>query len=265
MTRESGSEPVLGSRWVLTCVGILLAILAFAAVVGFVWLPRAHARSTITSLWESICSAAGAPGGFQSAALPSEQAVYPSSVVVTESMMGPVLPQSVGHGGTLALACTMCHGARGTSTAGTPHLAGEPATSIYKQLRDFKSGHRKSAIMQPLVLGLSDRDMRDLALYYASLEREKPTGPEISTDTPRLVRNGDPMRNVGACSSCHSANVGRPATPILDGMPDSYLRDQLLAFQRGARANDINRQMRNAVRQLTPQEIDELVKYYAAR
>jgi len=79
------------------------------------------------------------------------------------------------------------------------------------------------------------------------------------------VRNGDPMRNIGACSSCHSANVGRAATPILDGMPDTYLRDQLLAFRSGARGNDINRQMRNAAHQLTAQEVDELVRYYAGR
>jgi cytochrome c553 len=259
------TETRLGSRWVLSCVAILAVIVAFAAVVGFVWLPRAHARSTIATLWESICSAAGAPGGFQSASLPAEQAVYPSRVVVSYEMMGPANPQSIGHGGTLALACTMCHGARGTSPAGTPHLAGEPASSIYKQLRDFKSGHRKSAIMQPLVANLSDQDMRDLALYYASLEREKPTGPLVSPATPRLVRNGDPMRNVGACATCHSANVGRVATPNLDGMPDSYLRAQLQAFKKGERANDINRQMRNAVHQLTPQEIDELARYYASR
>jgi cytochrome c553 len=261
MSRGTGD----GTRWVLASVAIVAAIFAFAVAVGFVWLPRADARGAIPGLWESICRAAGAPGGFQSAALPSEQAVYPTSVVVSESMMGPSQQQAIGRGGTLALACTMCHGARGTSPAGTPHLAGEPASSIYKQLRDFKSGHRKSAIMQPLVLNLSDTEMRDLALYYASLEREKLTGPEISIDTPRLVRNGDPMRNVGACSTCHSANVGRPATPILDGMPDTYLRAQLQAFQEGSRANDINRQMRNAAHQLTPQEIDALARYYAGR
>jgi cytochrome c553 len=186
-------------------------------------------------------------------------------VVVSYDMIGPPSQQSIGHGGTLALACTMCHGARGTSPAGTPHLAGEPASSIYKQLSDFKSGHRKSAIMQPMVTNLSDQDMRDLALYYASLEREKPTGPRIGPATPRLVRNGDPMRNIGACSSCHAAGVGRVATPNLDGMPDTYLRAQIQAFQEGQRANDINRQMRNAVHLLTPNEVDELVRYYAAR
>jgi cytochrome c553 len=258
-------ETKLGSRWVLGSVAILFVILAFAAAVGFIWLPRAHARSTITSLWESICSAAGAPGGFQSASQPSERAVYPTSVVVSYEMMGAADPQSIGRGGTLALACTMCHGARGTSPAGTPHLAGEPASSIYKQLRDFKSGHRKSAIMQPLVANLSDPDMRDLARYYASLQREKPTGPLVSTATPRLVRNGDPMRGIGACSSCHSAGVARVATPNIDGMPDTYLRAQIQAFQKGERANDINRQMRNAAHGLTAQEIDELARYYASR
>lgn len=258
-------ETVLASRWVLASVGILALILAFAAAVGFVWLPRAHAREAVVSLWDSICRAAGAPRGYQSAAQPSEREIFPSSVVVSHAMMGPADPQAIGRGGTLALGCTMCHGARGTSTAGTPHLAGEPASSTYKQLRDYKSGHRHSAVMQPLVPNLSDQDMRDLALFYASLEREKPSGQPIGPETPRLVRNGDPMRNIGACSSCHSPNVGRAATPTLDGMSPDYLRAQLQAFRSGARANDINRQMRNAVRALTDQEVDLLTRYYASR
>jgi cytochrome c553 len=180
-------------------------------------------------------------------------------------MIGTVDQQSVGRGATLSLACTMCHGARGTSPAGTPHLAGQPAEATYKQLRDFKSAHRKSVIMQPLVANLSDQDMRDLAIYYATLERDRPSAEPIGTATPRLVRNGDPMRNIGACSSCHSANVARPGTPILDGLNEAYLRAQLDAFRAGQRANDINRQMRNAVRQLSRQEVDDLARYYASR
>jgi cytochrome c553 len=116
-----------------------------------------------------------------------------------------------------------------------------------------------------LVANLADHDLRDLARYYASLEREKPSGPPVGPETPRLVRNGDPMRNIGACAACHSPNVGRTATPTLDGMPVTYLRAQLLAFQSGARGNDINRQMRNAVKSLTAQEVDDLSRYYASR
>jgi cytochrome c553 len=255
----------LKNRWFTGSVAALVVVTVAAALVGFVWLPRAVGGSAAASLWDAICSAAGAPGRFENATLPGEKAVFPTSVVVSADMMGTITSQQVGHGATLALACTMCHGAQGTSPAGTPHLAGQQASSLYKQLRDFKSGHRPSVIMQPMVANLGDQDMRDLAAYYASQRRDRPTPPDISPATPRLVRNGDPMRNIGACSSCHSASVGRPATPTLDGMNQAYLRAQLQAFHSGTRANDINRQMRNAAHQLTAQEIDELARYYASR
>ena len=120
--------------------------------------------------------------------------------------------------------------------------------------------------MQPLVAGLSDQDMRDLSAYYASLERERIADIAPSAyDTPRLVRNGDPMRSVGACSSCHSPHAVRPATPVLEGLSETYLRDQMLAFRDGRRTNDINRQMRNAVHDLSDAEIAELARYYAGR
>jgi cytochrome c553 len=48
-------------------------------------------------------------------------------------------------------------------------------------------------------------------------------------------------------------------------MNQDYLRTQLQAFHAGTRANDINRQMRNAAHQLTAQEIDALARYYASR
>lgn len=252
------------NRWFTVSIAAVAAIAVLAALVGFVWLPTAHGTSA-GGLWDAICSAAGAPGRFENASLPEEKAVYPTSVVVSADMMGQVTPQQVGHGATLALACSMCHGAQGTSPAGTPHLAGQQASSLYKQLRDFKSGHRPSVIMQPMVVNLSDQDMRDLAAYYASQTRDKPQPDRISPATPRLVRDGDPMRNVGACASCHSPNVQRPATPTLDGMNQDYLRTQLQAFHAGTRANDINRQMRNAAHQLTAQEIDDLARYYASR
>ncbi|MGZ5201380.1 MAG: c-type cytochrome [Telluria sp.] len=252
------------NRWFTGSVAALVVIAVVAALVGFVWLPRAYGTGT-GGLWDAICSAAGAPGRFENAALPEDKAAYPTSVVVSADMMGQVTPQQVGHGATLALACSMCHGAQGTSPAGTPHLAGQQASSLYKQLRDFQSGHRQSVIMQPMVANLSDQDMRDLAAYYASQKRDTPQPDRISPATPRLVRDGDPMRNVGACASCHSPNVQRPATPTLDGMNQDYLRAQLQAFHAGTRANDINRQMRNASHQLTAQEIDTLARYYASR
>lgn len=264
------NEPLfsLKNRWFTMSIGAVVLIMLLAAAFAFLWLPRAHARDAAASIWESICSAAGVPARYQNAALPDEKAVYPSSVIISSEMAGPVDTASVGRGATLALQCSMCHGARGTTSAGTdaPHLAGQPPSSTYKQLRDFKSGHRPSSVMQPLATNLSDQDMHDLAAFYSLETRETLVQhAALRPQTPRLVSNGSPMRNVGACASCHSPGVARAATPILDGLPEAYLREQLNAFKSGRRANDINQQMRNAAHQLSNDEIDILAKYYAIR
>lgn len=256
----------LKNRWFTVSVAMLLVVGVLAALVGFVWLPQAHERNPVLNLWDAICRAAGAPAPFEPAGLPTEPQQYPTSVIVTAQMMTAAGAASLGSGASLAMSCTMCHGARGTSPADTPHLAGQPASSTYKQLRDYASGHRRSAVMQPLVADLSDQGMRDLAAYYASLERERIADiPTSGHETPRLVRNGDPMRSIGACSSCHSPHAVRPATPVLEGLSEFYLRKQLRAFRDGSRANDINRQMRNAAARLSDQEIDQLARYYASR
>lgn len=253
----------LKNRWVTGSIAILAAIGLLAAVVGFVWLPRAHADENLAvSLWESICRAAGVPARYDSPPLGTQASA--SNVIVTAQMMGPADSAAIGRGATLAMRCTMCHGARGMSPAGSPHLAGQPAAATYKQLRDFKSGHRPSAIMAPLMNELSDQDMRDLAAYYAYLPRER-LSQETTEAVPRLVRNGDPMRNIGACASCHTVEVLKPASPWLDGLPESYLHQQLTAFRHGERRNDLNGQMRNAARGLTDAEVTALARYYASR
>lgn len=258
----------LKNRWFTISVGAVVLIAVLAALVGLVWLPRAYAQDPNASLWDAICSAAGAPARYQNPALPDEKAVYPTSVVVFNEMTHQVDMASVGRGATLALQCSMCHGARGTASAGTdaPHLAGQPPSSTYKQLRDFKSGHRPSSVMQPLAANLSDQDMHDLAAFYSQQTRETLIRhASLREEVPRLVSNGSPMRNIGACATCHSPGVARAATPILDGLPEAYLRLQLNAFKSGRRGNDINQQMRNAAHQLTDSEVDILAKYYASR
>jgi cytochrome c553 len=256
------------NRWFTVSVGGLVLMALLAALVGLVWLPRVQAADPQASLWDAICSAAGAPARYQNPALPDERAVFPTSVIIASEMRGPVDTAAVGRGATLALQCSMCHGARGTASSGTdaPHLAGQPPSSTYKQLRDFKSGHRPSAVMQPLATNLSDQDMRDLGAFYSLQTRETLVSHAARRlEAPRLVSNGSPMRNIGACATCHSPGVARVATPVLDGLPEAYLRQQLNAFKSGRRANDINRQMRNAAHQLSENEIDILAKYYAAR
>jgi cytochrome c553 len=64
--------------------------------------------------------------------------------------------------------CAACHGADGNSATGDfPKLAGQHPDYLVKTLKDYKSGHRKNAIMAPQAANLSVRDMEDLAAYYS--------------------------------------------------------------------------------------------------
>jgi len=68
--------------------------------------------------------------------------------------------------------CAACHGADGNSPAGmsppSPILAGQYADYLYQSLRQYKDGTRNNAVMVGQVQNLSERDMQDLAAFYAS-------------------------------------------------------------------------------------------------
>jgi cytochrome c553 len=250
-------------RWVNSSVAITAGIFIVAAIIGFALLPWGQPGQQFSGLWDAICSAAGLVRGSP----PNEpvvQADYQMTrVVVTPQMLSGASAESIGRGATLALRCTMCHGARGMSLANTPNLAGQDPIAIYKQLVDFQTGARKSAIMAPVAVGLSDADMRDLAAYYAYLPRVSPEASASAGEPPRIVANGAPMRSIAPCGACHGTLESKAGAGWLGGQPVVYLRAELDAFATGARHNDIGEQMRNVARGLTHEEIEAAAQYYA--
>ena len=261
----SGGSPARRDRWTPASATVLAALVIVAAAAGFVWLPLIQPGAAVTGVWNAICTAAGLIY-----AAPANQPVIQPSYPVTQVELAPGLlggasAESIGRGATLALRCTMCHGARGLSPADTPNLAGEYPIAIYKELRDFQSGARPSAVMQPLVAGLSDQGMRDLAAYYAYLPRLPPYHPVSAGAPPEIVLSGAPMRNIAPCGACHGELAHKAAAPWLEGEPESYLAGQLRAFATGTRHNDIEEQMQNVARQMTPAEIQAAAAYYANR
>jgi cytochrome c553 len=254
----------LHNPWFTASVGITAAIAIVAAIAGFAWLPLEQRGERFRGVWDAICSAAGlvwtAPSGVQII-----RADYPTTrVEVIPQMLQGASAESIGRGATLALRCTMCHGARGLSQADSPNLAGQSPVTIYKQLNDFKTGARTSAVMAPLVADLSDADMRDLAAYYAYLPRLSDNPPLIDA-RPRIVASGAPMRGIAPCGACHGDLDSKAGAGWLGGQPAVYLRTQLEAFSSGARRNDIGEQMRNVARGMTAGEIDAASKFYADR
>ncbi len=73
-------------------------------------------------------------------------------------------------GRRLAEACVSCHGTNGISTVpNAPNLAGQPEFYVAEQLRQFRSGRRPSEVMAVIAKPLSDRDIDDLAAWYAAI------------------------------------------------------------------------------------------------
>jgi len=258
------TEPLfsLRNRWFVASVGSAVAIFVLSAVVGFIWLPTAQPDAGFQGLWNAICSAAGVPQSWlRSTPVPETRVT--STVVVTPQMLDNLDAQSIGRGATLALKCTMCHGARGLSEADSPNLAGQYAAVVYKELQDFKIGARTNAVMAPMVADLSDQDMADLAAYYAYLPRLPGYHPTPGQVAPSIVVHGAPMRNIPPCAACHGGLDVKTGSPWLEGESPVYLKAQLEAFASGARHNDISGQMRNIARQMTPADIDAAAQYYS--
>ena len=67
--------------------------------------------------------------------------------------------------------CGSCHGGGGVSQGEMPGLAGQDADVITQALRDFRDGRRAGTIMGRLVGSLNDRDIAEIAAYFAQTER----------------------------------------------------------------------------------------------
>lgn len=162
--------------------------------------------------------------------------------------------------------CASCHNADGNSAiAANPKLAQQHPEYILKQLEEFKSGKRKSAIMKPLASALSEEDMRNIAWFVGS----KKVKPGFSKDKDTLAmgekiyRGGIGERQIPACAGCHSPNgAGIPAQyPRLGGQNAEYTVAQLTAFRDNVRLNSAP--MTGVAAKLNDREIRAVADYIA--
>lgn len=158
-------------------------------------------------------------------------------------------------------ACHMFDGSRGA--AANPILAGQHPEYLVKQLHDFKSGARDSAIMKGFASSLSDQDVLDVAAFYAS----KSAKPGFAKDKDTLLlgekiyRGGIADRQIPACAGCHSPNgAGIPVQyPRLSGQHGEYSETQLNAFRSGLRLNSVP--MAGVAAKMNDREIKAVADY----
>jgi len=182
-----------------------------------------------------------------------------------------------------AAACMSCHGEHGNSLVATfPKLAGQHASYLIKQLEAFKNGTRKSPMMSALAMGLSDKDIKNIAAYYAAQKISANELPVLDEDDDSdekqdakttneadsvqtliaqgadLYRNGDLPREVSACIACHGplAEGNKPAAfPSLKSQHADYLIKSLTDFKTNARTNNSDNMMHMIAKKMTTEEI----------
>ena len=172
-------------------------------------------------------------------------------------------------GGAKVALCVSCHGPAGNSAnPAWPKLAGQHARYTEKQILDFKAGvTRSDALMAPMIAGLSDQDIEDIAAYYAT---QSSTGGFASEGLhalgERVYRGGNAESGVPACIACHGprgAGNDLAGFPRLAGQHATYTAKQLEDWRLGLRTNDSNEMMADAVRYLTPGEAKAVSEYIA--
>jgi len=263
--------------WFLT-----FAVVVAAIVIGFVWFPALQANALGLSWWDAICRAAGITRTAGYAGNANASAAVPTTIVWNKETLHAAASGNAERGKAVAAACAGCHGAEGISPSDAfPNLAGLPATVLYKQLDDYRTGKRENPIMQGMAAALDDQKVADVAAYFVSLpasapapagaspsfvEASRPANVQGAAVSPRsLVALGNPTRSIAPCAACHGPFGFKEGAPPLEGQKGAYLKAQLEAFATGARHNDINQQMREIARALNPAERDSLAEWYASQ
>ena len=165
--------------------------------------------------------------------------------------------------------CAGCHGADGNSpNALWPILAGQHASYLVKQMKNFKSAERTDPIMQGMVAALSEADMQDIAAYFAS-QKAKPVAFDktLVEKGESIYRGGIAETSAAACMACHSPSGGgnEPAIyPSLKGQHSEYLVLQMKKFRDGTRANDPGSMMRINASRMSDSEMMAVAAYISA-
>ena len=133
--------------------------------------------------------------------------------------------------------CAACHGENGIPQQKTmPIIWGQGQGYLYLQLRDYKSGARKNAIMSPLAQTLERDDMMALALFFSQKKWPDLQQPPSPSDvTARATRANTAI----GCTGCHQANYqGEGTQPRLAGQTHEYLQQSMLDFRNRTRGNN---------------------------
>lgn len=158
--------------------------------------------------------------------------------------------------------CLACHGEGGQSnTPLTPSLGGQPAFFLTIQMFMFREKIRAVPLMNQMMQGVSNSDIKLLAEAIAKLPPPAP-----SADAPNAARM-DVARTLAEqnrCNICHGANyAGGENVPRIAGQREDYLSNTLREYKRNTRRG-YDAAMADVLHSVSDEQITDLA-YFLSR
>lgn len=167
-----------------------------------------------------------------------------------------------------AQTCAACHGQQGISAASAfPHLAGQQASYLAKQIIDIRDGNRDVPEMTGQVDDFSDQDAWDVAAFYAEQDAnlgEADPDPELLARGQQIYRAGDMAKGIPACAACHTptgVGIGSAVYPALSGQFPEYTIATLQEFASAERSNDPGNMMRDIAAKMSDADMAAVANY----
>jgi cytochrome c553 len=170
-------------------------------------------------------------------------------------------------GSTVVSICIVCHGVDGSAPDFTdvPIIAGTPAGHIEEAIYSYQDGARRcieEPAMCEAVFPLTDKEVGEAADYFAAQKRVMSGEPY----SDRLAMRGRNLHRQH-CIECHARpDEERAADAIgipLHGQRSAYLRYAMKSYFNGNRSTLVP-EMEARIRQLTPDDVEALINYYAS-
>jgi len=162
-------------------------------------------------------------------------------------------------GAMIASGCNNCHGEnrRTTENELTPVLAAMTPEYFITSLKSYFNGKRNHRVMNIFRKSTSEKEVKQLAAYYAV---QKP----IKMYLPGKGDAKAGEREAGRCAGCHSidGNALNPNVPSLAGQPTEYLAKAMKDYRDGRRDDPM---MTGAMSNMQDETIANLAAYYASQ
>lgn len=161
--------------------------------------------------------------------------------------------------------CIGCHGITGYQASfpevyKVPMIGGQNEAYIVSALNAYKKGDRKHPTMRGIADPLTDKDIADVAAYYAGHGKAKEgKAKEANAAVTALLQKG-------ACFSCHGDGFAKPIDPSYPKVAGQYADYVFRALQSYKVENNphigrSNGVMAGITKQFKNDELQQLAKY----